>query len=99
MKATNFTVNYLIDGFRNGEKYNNLLSVTFEPTSTDVELLPEEIIRAKLLVIKSCLHTALISGDISIEEAQNRKNNAVEVSNTLLGLLSKSKKPEEGTEK
>lgn len=72
MKITEFTVTHSFDTYRNGNKTSQFVSVKFQDTIENIEDFPLLQLQAKLVVAKACIWDALVSGDITVEDANER---------------------------
>jgi hypothetical protein len=72
MVIKEFTVTHSFDTYRNGNKTSQFVSVKFWDEIDNIEDFPLKQLQAKLVVAKACIWDALVSGDITTEDANER---------------------------
>ena len=71
MQIIEFTVTHAFDTYRNGNKTSQFVSVKFKDEVTP-EDFPLVQLQAKLIVAKACIWDAMVSGDITVDDANER---------------------------
>jgi predicted DNA-binding protein YlxM (UPF0122 family) len=72
MVIKEFTVTHSFDTYRNGNKTSQFVSVKFWYEIENIEDFPLKQLQAKLVVAKACIWDAMVAGDITVEDANER---------------------------
>ena len=67
-----FTITHSFDTYRNGNKTSQFVSIKFQDEISDIETFPLAQLQAKLVVAKACIWDAMVAGDITVEDANER---------------------------
>ena len=72
MKIIEYVITHSFDTYRNGNKTSQFVSVKFQDEIENIEDFPLKQMQAKLVVAKACIWDAMIAGDITVEDANER---------------------------